>query len=95
MTMHAQGLTKLMEELGELTQIAAKKSAFMDTDEHPDGNGSMRERLECEMGDVMAAIGLVSETLGLSQGRIQRQCDHKTALFRKWHAAPDTVASPH
>ena len=38
--MHCDGLTKLIEECGELVQIAAKKQAYFDTDTHPDGKGS-------------------------------------------------------
>ncbi len=37
MAMTANGLTKLLEELGELAQVAAKKQAYFHTDAHPDG----------------------------------------------------------
>lgn len=42
MPMTANGLAKLLEELGELSQVAAKKLAYFHTDEHPDGAGSKK-----------------------------------------------------
>lgn len=85
MTMHGDGLTKLMEECGELTQIAAKKLSFMHTDTHPDGKGSMSKRLEEEIGDVIAASVLVAENLGLNNQAIEDRIIMKLDLFRKWH----------
>ena len=89
MTMSNNGLTKLIEECGELTQIAAKKIAYPDTDAHPDGNGSMKLRLEDEIADVMAAIALVCDIYGLDGDRILARGDQKRELFRKWHDNPD------
>jgi len=86
MTMSNNGLTKLMEECGELTAIAAKKVAFMHTDVHPDGAGSMKQRLEEEVADVIAAIGLVCQTFGLNEEHIMTRTEKKLALFKKWHA---------
>lgn len=86
MTMTANGLAKLLEELGELAQITAKKLAFMDTDEHPDGKGSMRVRMQEEMGDVRAAIDFVTETFGLDSLTISRRANVKLTMFRYWHA---------
>ncbi len=40
MSMSNQGLSKLIEELGELTQVCGKKLACMDTDVHW-GGGSL------------------------------------------------------
>lgn len=86
MTMSNNGLTKLMEECGELTAIAAKKVAFMHTDVHPDGAGSMKRRLEEEIADVLAAIGLVNDTFELDEQFVMTRAEQKLALFRKWHA---------
>ena len=89
MTMHCDGLTKLIEECGELSQIASKKQAFMDTDTHPDGKGSMKKRIEEEMGDVIAACILVAENFGLDQDFLEKRVQKKLALFRSWHNNPN------
>lgn len=89
MTMHCNGLTKLIEECGELSQIASKKQAFMNTDTHPDGKGSMKKRLEEEMADVIAACVLVAENFGLNQDFLEQRALKKLALFRSWHNNPN------
>ncbi|MBK6589868.1 MAG: hypothetical protein IPG22_16395 [Acidobacteria bacterium] len=78
------GLVKLVEECGELQQIAAKKMARMDTDEHWDGAGSLKERLEDEIGDVMAAVSVVVGNFDLDDDRIFARGDRKRELFEKW-----------
>lgn len=82
--MHQKGLTKLLEECGELTQIAAKKCAYLDTDIHPDRMGSMNDRLENEIGDVRAAAAFVAEKLHLDIARIEERRREKLNRFRKW-----------
>lgn len=89
MTMHYDGLTKLIEECGELTQIAAKKQAYFDTDEHPDGKGSMKKRLEEEIADVMAACALVVDTLNLDEPAILERISVKLERFLTWHNNPE------
>ena len=89
MTMHCNGLTKLIEECGELSQIASKKQAFMDTDTHPDGKGSMKKRIEEEMGDVFAACILVAENFSLDQDFLEKRVQKKLTLFRSWHNNPN------
>jgi NTP pyrophosphatase (non-canonical NTP hydrolase) len=84
--MHNKGLTKLIEECGELVQIAAKKAAYMDTDEHPDGKGSLKERLENELSDVIAAIAFVDMKLKLDRVRIDARAEQKLVLFEQWDA---------
>ncbi len=86
MPMCANGLAKLIEECGELQQIAGKKLAYFHTDRHPDGAGAMSIRLQAEMGDVMAAIWFAAEALGLDSVDIENRKSQKLALFRKWHA---------
>lgn len=82
--MDRKGLTKLAEECGELIQIAAKKSAFMDTDTHPDGAGSMRMRLEDEIGDVRAIAAFITEKFFLDISRIEERRREKLKTFRQW-----------
>ena len=92
MPMTANGLAKLLEELGELSQAAAKKLAYFHTDEHPDGAGSLSQRLEQEMGDVCGAIMFVTHTLKLDRMAINDRALAKLSTFRKWHADPDNGA---
>ena len=87
--MKDNGLAKLIEECGELIQIAAKKQAYFNTDSHPDGKGSMKERMEDEIADVLAACVFVAETFKLNQPDIEGRAKGKLELFRKWHKAPN------
>lgn len=84
MPMTAKGFTKLSEELNELGVEVAKKLAFYHTNDHPDGKGLLNERLENEMGDVIAAIRFVRDKNNLSLDRIAARAETKYELFRKW-----------
>ncbi len=86
MTMKDNGLCKLIEECGELVQIAAKKQACMDSDEHWDKAGSLKARLEAEIADVHAAADFVSETFGLDAVCMTQRYLFKLNTFRQWHA---------
>jgi len=92
MPMTANGLAKLLEELGELSQVAAKKLAYFHTDEHPDGAGSLKARMEAEMGDVAAACAFVQQQFGLNGRAIENRACIKLALFQQWHADPNNGA---
>lgn len=87
MSMHGKGLTKLLEELGELGQVAAKKLAYPDT-EHPDGVGSLTVRLEDELADVIAARSFVIGKLGLDVDRIVKRAAEKLERFERWDTEP-------
>lgn len=82
--MSGNGLVKLMEECGELVQIAAKKLAYYDTDIHPDGKGSLRTRMTEEMGDVLAAIDFVTRKFEISEGALDARRKMKLELFSEW-----------
>ena len=86
MPMTANGLAKLLEELGELSQVAAKKLAYFHTDEHPDGAGSLSLRMEQEMGDVCGAILFVADEFGLDREAINGRALAKLSMFRAWHS---------
>mgnify|MGYP003586498230 CR=1 FL=1 len=88
MTMHYDGLTKLIEECGELIQVASKKQAFFTTDKHPDGAGSLKRRLEEESADVIAACIFVVENFKLDQKFIEERVEKKLKRFRDWHNDP-------
>lgn len=86
MTMTANGLAKLVEECGELTQVAAKKMACPNTDEHWDGAGSLKTRLEEGIADVIAACGCVMLTHQLDEEKILSRAMLKISTFQQWHA---------
>lgn len=92
MSMTANGLVKLIEECGELQQIAAKKLAYFNTDEHPDGAGSIATRMEDELADVAAAATFVVQQFGLDGERIKRRAALKLDRLQKWHAIDDKPA---
>jgi NTP pyrophosphatase (non-canonical NTP hydrolase) len=93
MTMDKKGLTKLIEECGELIQIAAKKSAFMDTDKHPDGKESMTQRLQEEIADVLGACEFVIQEFELDETFMEERARAKFKLFKKWHSEYQEVKS--
>jgi NTP pyrophosphatase (non-canonical NTP hydrolase) len=84
MSMTNNGLSKMVEECGELIQIAGKMLQYSDTDVHPDGNGSMLKRLEDEMGDVLAATLFVRNKLKLDHVAIGLRAKMKYDLYEKW-----------
>lgn len=87
MTMAARGLAKLIEECGELMQVAGKRLAYYDTNEHPDGGPSLALRLQEEIADVIAACEFVAEKdLGVSLYEINVRRMKKLDLFREWDA---------
>jgi NTP pyrophosphatase (non-canonical NTP hydrolase) len=88
MTMAINGLAKLIEECGELTQVAGKRLAYYHTDEHPDGGPPLSERLESEIADVMAACKFVIAKHRLDRTRIDRRIVEKLSLFNEWDRDP-------
>lgn len=86
MSMSNNGLSKLTEELGELAQVVGKKLARPDTDEHWDGAGSLKLRMEEEMADVTAAMAFVRHKLGLDMAAIRSRAELKYAMFLQWDA---------
>jgi len=90
--MSANGLTKLMEECGELVQICAKKIAYYDSDDHPDGKGSMITRMTEEMGDVLAAIDFVARKWQISEDALAARRLKKRELFIEWDNRDSNIA---
>lgn len=81
------GLAKLIEECGEVIQVAGKLLAYP-AGPHPDGQGDLSQRLEDEIADVMAAARFVAQTHGLSRDRIAARVFSKLALYDSWHSDP-------
>jgi hypothetical protein len=76
-----RGIGKLVEECGEVLQLLGKAIAFP-TGEHPDGNGSIRERLPFELADLKAAIEYLERSNNLRIDTIRQS--RKVSLFEKW-----------
>jgi NTP pyrophosphatase (non-canonical NTP hydrolase) len=91
MVMTAGGLAKLIEETGELQQIAGKKLAYYDTDIHPDGQGSLKKRMEDEIADVMAIIAFVIKSFDLDQELINQRVSTKLKRFEEWDSSSESV----
>jgi NTP pyrophosphatase (non-canonical NTP hydrolase) len=83
-----KGLVKLLEEAGELQQIVAKKISYMDTDIHPDGKGSLKERMEDEIADLLAATEYVTHQFNLDQFRIESRKRDKLRVFKIYAGEP-------
>jgi NTP pyrophosphatase (non-canonical NTP hydrolase) len=81
--MHNDGLTKLMEECGELVQACAKKAAYPDSVVHPDGR-NLKDSLVEEMADVLAAIDFVSTKFSLDRTAIEVRARSKFRKFSLW-----------
>jgi NTP pyrophosphatase (non-canonical NTP hydrolase) len=91
--MAVNGLAKLIEECGELQQVAGKRLAYYTTDEHPDGGPPLDERLADEIADVIAACKFVARTHLLDSVAIERRVLAKLKLFNEWQHDPNN--NPH
>ena len=78
------GLSKLMEEAGEVCQVIGKLVGTGGETQHWDGT-NLRDRLEEEIADVLAACQYVIEHNGLDRGSISARVQKKRTLFEKWH----------
>ena len=92
MPMLHNGLAKLVEECGELGQVAGKMLQYPALQtainiSHPDGT-FLRERIIEELGDVLAACEHVAKRLNLDWQRILERRKTKLALFEKWTNQP-------
>jgi NTP pyrophosphatase (non-canonical NTP hydrolase) len=83
MSMSNNGLVKLVEECGELIQVAAKLIAYPDK-QHPDNQGCLGLRIEDEIADVLAAIEFVRSKLSLSDHDIEMRVRTKLNTFSNW-----------
>ena len=93
MTMTANGLAKLLEECGELSQVAAKKLAYFTVNQHPDCAGPLDKRMQDEIADVIAACLFVASAFSLDIEAICDRRDRKLALFDKWHCDPSNATA--
>jgi NTP pyrophosphatase (non-canonical NTP hydrolase) len=85
---HWPGLSKLIEEAGEVQQVCGKILGTGGAVAHWDGS-DLRLRLEEEIGDLMAACQFVGAMNGLSASAIEKRVEMKLATFHRWHAGGD------
>lgn len=88
MAMIHHGLVKLIEECSEVCLDASKLLGFPELLEdpssiHPDGKTSVLT-LQDELGDALAAIKFVIQSLGLNPIAIIKRREEKLNLFYQW-----------
>lgn len=77
------GLSKLIEEAGEMLQVCGKLLGTRGSSLHFDGS-NQRLKLQEELADTAAAIIFVSEENDLDEDWIQKRVEEKLALYREW-----------
>ena len=78
------GISKLIEEAGEVGQVAGKLIATGGQAAHWDGT-DLKDRLQDEIADLMAASSFVIDHNDLNAGYIQRRAGLKRSTFESWH----------
>lgn len=81
---HWAGLSKLIEETGEVQQVVGKLIGTAGHHTHWDGS-NLPDRLEEELADLSAAIKFVVEKNGLDEEKIVKRAEEKLATFNRWH----------
>lgn len=87
------GLSKLIEEAGEVSQVCGKLLGTGGVAKHWDGS-DLRSRLEEELSDLLAACMFVVEANGLDLNAITARHWEKLQRFRQWHIAGDPPPDP-
>jgi hypothetical protein len=78
------GLTKVVEECGEVLQNAGKILAFPD-EPHPSGTVPGADFWD-EVADLTAALEYMAAHNPVNAERFKRRADAKRRLFEQWHA---------
>ena len=78
------GISKLIEEMGEVAQVCGKLIGSRGEENHWDGT-NLRRRLEDELADLTAAIRFVQQSNGLNANAIADRARVKLILFDGWH----------
>lgn len=79
------GLSKMVEENGEAGQVIGKIMQVGNMRDHWDGKGLLKERLEDELADQMAAISFFAMENGLDMDRMGDRTTRKFLQFSGWH----------
>ncbi len=86
---HWPGLSKLIEEAGEVQQVAGKILGTGGRVDHWDGS-DLRLRLQEEIGDLVAACLFVAEKNNLDVQAIADRVGVKYARFLSWHSTRES-----
>ena len=78
------GISKLVEEAGEVQQVCGKLLGTRGALEHWDGS-NLKTRLEDEIADLVAAAYFVTQKNGLDEDRMAERIEEKMRLFEQWH----------
>lgn len=78
------GISKLVEEAGEVMQVCGKLIGSAGIENHWDGS-NLRDELEKELADLMAAVAFVVATCRLDQNAINERLETKAGVFVGWH----------
>lgn len=86
---HLNGISKLVEEMGELQTVIGKAMAIGSFGEHW-SHENLARWAEEEMGDVIAAIYFVAHNNDLCSHSIEARATRKRQLFCQWDAEQST-----
>lgn len=81
------GISKLIEECGEVIQVAGKLIGARGVPEHWDGT-DLHARMTEELADLLAAISFVIAENELDAASINRRWEEKKERFYRWHRRP-------
>ena len=79
------GISKLVEECGEVVQVCGKLMGSRGNISHWSGN--LSDMLHEEIGDLLGAIRFVVKRCGLDADRIEQRAQAKLERFEGWHAS--------
>jgi NTP pyrophosphatase (non-canonical NTP hydrolase) len=82
------GISKLIEECGEVVQVCGKLLGTGGKEVHWEGS-NLRERLVEELGDLLGAIRFVAKWNKIDVWQIEHRAELKLRRFESWHAAGD------
>lgn len=77
------GVSKLMEECGEVIQVLGKLMGSRGKIEH--WSGDLNAMLHDEIGDLLGAIQFVIIKSNLNRDKIEKRASLKLQRFLKWH----------
>ena len=86
------GLSKLIEEAGEVMQVGGKLIGSEGDPAH--WSGDLNAMLIEELGDLRAAIAFFMEANGIDRASVALRQREKLALFWEWHRAGLAKATP-
>jgi NTP pyrophosphatase (non-canonical NTP hydrolase) len=96
------GISKLVEECGEVLQICGKLMGTkgevthwdMNRTSAPNSTENLKERLTMEMGDLFAALRFVGKHCGIDERAVEQRMNRKLARFEEWHQQQSMLITP-